>query len=492
MAERILYYSEYGAVGDGVADDFDAIIKTHEAANEAGVKVCADNDAVYYIGSAAKTACVQTDTDWGNAKFIIDDSQVTVENRHNHIFKITSKLSELSGLDLNIKKLAKNQAKLELSLDCDLFVTVTDRNTMRYIREGPNQDNGSPQTDIFIINKNGTIDLNTPIIWDYNNITEITAEPIDAQVLSITGGHFTTVANQAESKYTYYARGIAVRRSNVIIDGLEHEITGELENGAPYGGFINISGCAGITVQNCKLSGHKTYVTIGSANTPVTMGSYDISVNKSANIIFKNCEQINDIHDNKIWGIFGSNYCKNITFDTVKFSRFDAHMGVANAVIKNSTLGYMGINLIGSGTFTVENTKICGYSLINLRSDYGSTWEGDIIIKDCEFIPRNGAVTDAVLIGGSYSGQHDFGYTCYMPRKISIDGLVIDDSNHPENYKGPKIFGEFNKLYTSAEYKEKYPYIITEEVSIKNLSAKSGKPYYLSDNLYMFRNVTLK
>ncbi len=61
----------------------------------------------------------------------------------------------------------------------------------------------------------------------------------------------------------------------------------------------------------------------------------------------------------------------------VSFQWFDAHMGVANATIRNSTLGHMGINAIGSGTLTVENSTIRANTLINLRSDYGSTWQGE-------------------------------------------------------------------------------------------------------------------
>jgi len=201
--------------------------------------------------------------------------------------------------------------------------------------------------------------------------------------------------------------------------------------------------------------------------------------------------QLNDIHDTKRWGIFGSNWSKNLTFDTVEFSRFDAHMGVANATIKNSILGHLGICLIGCGTFLVENTKVCGLNFISLRGDYGSTWEGEVIIRNCEYVPRNGAQSDAVLIGGSNAGQHDFGYTCYMPRKITIDGLTIDDSNPPDNYRGPKIFAPFNSAYTSADYVEQYPYVITDEIEIRNLTIKSGKPYMISNNPFMFRNVKI-
>ena len=105
--------------------------------------------------------------------------------------------------------------------------------------------------------------------------------------------------------------------------------------------------------------------------------------------------------------------------------------------------------------------------------------------------PNNGTESDVFLIGGRNYSDHDFGYPCCMPGRITIDGLAIVDGNPPDNYRGPKIFGEFNRLYTSEEYKEAYPYIITEEVSIKNMTAKSGKQYYISDNPFMFRNVKI-
>ena len=485
--ERCVAYSEYGAVGDGVTDDFDAIIKAHDAANEAGRPVRADKGATYYIGNANATARIQTDTDWGDAKFIIDDTQV--ETRNRPVFSVSSKLPATRVT--TVTTLKKNQEKLDLSLDHASFMEVTDNTVRRYIRYGANQNSGAAQTDVFVVDQNGRVDGKAPILWDFDTITSMTAYPIDAGTLTVKGGRFTTIANRAESRYTYYSRGISVTRSRVVIDGVYHVITGELDHGAPYNGFIAISNCTDVTVQNCMLSGHKTYGTIGAAGTPVSMGTYDVTVNKSANVTFKNCKQLNDIHDTGLWGIFASNYSKNLTFDTVEFSRFDAHMGVANATIKNSVLGHMGINIIGTGTFLVENTKVCSSSLINLRSDYGSTWEGEVVLRNCEFIPRNGAPSDAFLVNGSYSGQHDFGYPCSMPRKIIIDGLVINDVNPVDGYQGPKIFTNFNRDYTGEAYQEKFPYHITEEVVIENLTVKSGKPLIVSPNPFMFRNVKI-
>jgi hypothetical protein len=164
-------------------------------------------------------------------------------------------------------------------------------------------------------------------------------------------------------------------------------------------------------------------------------------------------------------------------------------MGVANATIRNSTLGHQGINAIGSGTFTVENSTINGRSLINLRSDYGSTWQGELLIRNCIFVPAGGKTTSASLIGGSYSGQHNFGYTCYMPERITIENLRIDDSKHPADYQGPAIFANFNPQMTNDSYLEKFPYVKTREVILRNVTTTSGKALRLSENPYMFKDV---
>lgn len=478
-------YSELGAKGDGKTDDIDAIAATHAVANKYILSVKADKGASYYIGGKERTVIVRTDTDFGTAAFIIDDTEV--QNRNAAVFMISSALQPIK-LKM-ISSLKRNQQKIDQSLPAACLITVTNANVKRYIRFGLNQNNGASQTDIFIADKNGNLDMNAPIIWDFDQITDITALPIDEKTLTITGGRFTTIANKVESKYTYYNRNIAIRRSHVIVQGLEHRVIGEGEHGAPYGGFINIGDCAYVTVKNTVLTGHKTYSTIGAAGKPVSMGTYDISVNRALNISFVNCSQTNDINDKTYWGILGSNYSKNLLYDSCTFSRFDAHMGVANATIRNSTLGHMGINAIGSGVLTVENSTINGNNVINLRSDYGSTWQGEVFIRNCVFVPAGGKPINASLIGGSNSSQHDFGYTCYMPERITIENLRINDSNHPESYEGPAIFSNFNPEMKDDFYKETFPFVRTKEVILRNITTASGRKLRLSNNLYMFKDV---
>ena len=77
-------------------------------------------------------------------------------------------------------------------------------------------------------------------------------------------------------------------------------------------------------------------------------------------------------------------------------------------------------------------------------------------------------------------------------KRITIENLKIDDSNHPEDYKGPAIFSDFNPERTSKNYVEIYPYVLTKEVNLRNVTTTSGKVLRLSDNPVMFEDVKVK
>ncbi len=487
QAQDFVTYEQFGAVGDGKADDQKAIVAAHDAANRKGIPVKAGDGRTYYIGRGASVAVIKTDVDFGTAKFIIDDREL--DDYKAPVFRVdpSARPFDVKG----VATLASGQKSLGVTLPGPCLMEVQDKNVKQYIRYGLNKNNGTAQREVFLADASGAVDPLTPIVWDYKSVTGLKAHPVDTRTLVVRGGHFTTIANQAESKYRYHGRGIAVRRSNVRIEGVRHYVTGEGDHGAPYGSFVGMSFCANVTVSNCLFTAHKTYSTIGSAGKPVNMGSYDISANNAVNVSFIGCRQTTDINDRRYWGLFGSNYCKNLLYDGCVFSRFDAHMGVANATVRNCELGHMGINAIGFGTFLVENTTVRCTSFFNLRSDYGSTWRGEFVVRNCTFVPGNGNGAVGTLVSGSSTDWHDFGYACEMPRRIVFDGLRIDDSRHPEKYAGPRIFAAFNRMNKGPEYVEKFPYRVTDEVVMRNVTTASGKEPVLSPNKYMFRNVKI-
>lgn len=484
----VINYSDLGAIGDGVSDDAIFIKATHEVANHYGFDVKADDDALYNITGKKVSAIISTNTDFGDATFIIDDTNV--DDYTSSIFEVRSK--KPSFKINHIKSIKKGQKKINIKINEAALVKVIDNNVRMYIRYGLNQNNGKEQTDIFLIDKNGNVNENTPIIWDFKNISEMNLFLIDQEKLEIQGGKFITIANQVEEEnHPYYSRNILVNRSNVEINNLKHFVKGEGNHGTPYQGFISIKNASNVKIKNCLMTGHKTYQKIGNAGKLVSRGSYDLSVISSNNVLFKNCRQTNDINNETYWGIFGSNYCKNLFFENCTLSRFDAHMGVYNATIRNSTLGYMGIKLIGFGKFLVEDSTIGGENLVSLRQDYGSTWNGDFKIKNCVFIPSKTKSSTLSLFSGKNSGLHDFGYTCYMPNKIEIDQLLIKDS-HLKDYNSLFIFSDFNSKMKNENFEELYPYIKTKIIKINGLNIESKKKLELSKNSFMFKDLKIE
>jgi hypothetical protein len=335
------------------------------------------------------------------------------------------------------------------------------------------------------------------IDWDYDNVSRVEARPMEEKLLIVRGGVFTTIANRMKQEvgYNYWSRNIRISRSNTEINGLAHHVVGETEVGHPYSGFISVSNCANITLRNCFATGHKSYTTIGAAGKPVSMGSYDYSANSVVNFSMINC-RMNHINDRTRWGVIGTNFCKNILLEDCTLSRMDTHMGVSGTyVIRRCTLGYAGLNAIGRGLLTVEDSTLYGSALINFRSDYGSTWEGDVVVRNSRWIPASGKSSRPQMINTRNDGTHDFGYPCFMPREITIDGLFVDDSNHPEDYQGMYFFSDPDSGYDrgkdSKPADRPFPYAMCRKVKVRRLTTASGMKPRISANADLAKNVVL-
>lgn len=489
--KEFVTYEAFGAVGDGKTDDTAAIVSAHAYANEHNLPVRTKEDAVYYIGPAAKPAVIMTDTDWTTSKFIIDDRQV--ENYRVNIFTVPPR-GEWTTLP--IPPLHEGQTSLDLDalgirLDHDMYVTIKSDERMQYIRRGANQDSGSPQTDSFVLTRDGRI--LSGINWNYTRVTTVRAVSIDEEPLTIRGGHFTTIANQAESRYTYYGRGLQISRSNVTVEHVYHTVTGEEDHGAPYAGFFSFDNCAYAVLKNCHVTGHKIYQTIGSAGVPVSMGSYDINCSNVIDIRFLGCRQ-DDICNRTLWGVFGSNFCKQILFDDCVLSRSDAHCGVRDYTIRNSVMGWMGTNTIGFGEMLLENVTCYCSSVVGFRYDYGCTWHGNLTLRNITWVPVPGSCVSPVMFNIDNDGQHDFGYPCALPTNILIENVCVVDTNTPPQYQGVRIFTDFDREVNEENREtriEPFPLKRPEKVIIRGFHAVSGKKPILCENMALLHDTEI-
>ncbi len=471
---QFVTYEQFGAVGDGKTDDQNAIVAAHEYANKNHLPVLAREGAEYYIGGAKKIAVIQTDTDWSNARFIIDDSET--ESYSTEVFRIASANTEKITLP-ELKTLKAGATNIGCTLPCDAMVILKNSTVRQFIRKGANENSGNPMQDVILVDKNGNIDPSTPVLWDFDTITSITVKPHEEKALTLRGGIITTLANSIPD-LGYYYRGIRVYRSNTVIDGLTHYVENEGATGSPYYGIIIVHSVYDFTMKNCVLSGHKIYK---KSENGVNRGTYDVTFDTSTHIKIENCSQVNDITDSSLWGVFASNCCKNIELENCSFSRFDAHRGVCNVTIRNSEIGHQGINLIGQGTALIENTTVKNATqFINLRNDYGSTFDGDIIIRDCTFAPKSSK--EILLINGKNTGDWDFGYTCYLPRTVTIEGFKLINGNVKQVY----VFADITPEWKSDAFNENFKPILTEKVVIKGLTYDTEPRINISKNTFMF------
>lgn len=466
MEKKLLTYEEFGAVGDGVTDDFDAIIACHEEANKTGATVKAKDDATYYIGPKARTAIIKTNTDFGKAKFIVDDRGV--DDIKKNIFVAAS---DFEFYHIELDKFTKDTKKIDFPHEGRAFVVIKNGNHKMFIRRGLNCNAGVGERDEIIVDGDGNV--MTRINWDFEQITDAYAKSIEDEPITIKGGIFTTIANEQESFYNYHSRNIRVLRSNVTIKDLTHYVTGEGTQGAPYGGFVTAYEVANFKMENCIMTPHYIFYTESQIpGKKVPMGSYDISIGSVINAQFIGVIQTVNIKDTRYWGIFTSNFCKDVLFENCVLSRFDAHQGVTNITLRNCAFGHQCINLIGHGEALIENCKIYGSRVADFRFDYGSLWNGNLTVKNCTLTPdpeRN----PVFLFTAVNSGDHDFGYKCCQPHSITIDGLKIMNGDNPNAkfYILPDYDSNYYALPEgdTAEGKP-FPYEPVHKIIVKNVS----------------------
>ena len=389
-------YIDFGAKGDGVTDDFAAIVKAHEYANENGLPVVIDDGRTYYIhdtviDGSARSAIIRTDVNWGNASFIIDDTDIDyfdgTKRASTYIFDIKSDYEVKTVTDRNVlcrlDGIGEGTTKLDFAPGYPAMLVIYDENTSVFRRTGGNRSGkGAVKKELILVDSDGNVDSSTPFMFDYETVTRLDIIRDDVTPITVKGGKFTTRGcrvdafnNETNEKAGYYARGIFINRSHTVIDGVEHYVTGEfttydhrdkLLEGPHYRGFYVASHANEITIQNCVLTGRRYYH---------VSGTYEFSGDMVNKIYLIGCTQSNfRIKDEEgktvfsmaispvsktlyYWGIGGTNFCKNMEYINCTLSRFDAHQGLYNGKIIGCTMNFM--ELTGKGELLVGERSIC-------------------------------------------------------------------------------------------------------------------------------------
>jgi hypothetical protein len=392
-----------------------------------------------------------------------------------HVFWVTSPYDKITIKDASVLdslEIKPGVEKIGLGLGYPALIIPYYKGHRVYRRKGYGAYMGSIMHEVVLIDANGNVSPETPVMFDYADVDYIDVIRADLDELKITGGNVTTVACNVDAMYIdksgkekdlgYYYRGMHVRRPNTLVEGVKHYVTGEFtptefangKEGPCYNGFFTAEESNHVTFKNCVITGRRYY----------GQGTYDFSAKLVNKIVLDGCTQSNfwitvdsenNVHAAKEttpgalpgmtsitvvnndgeevsmklhWGCGGTNFCKNMEYINSYVSRFDAHAGLYNGKIINSTVNYMA--LTGTGKMEVknvrwfsENTMHTSNSIFHLRSDYGSTWTGEIEVDGLEAYFYSAAKMQ--LFYHSYSNWY-FGYQACFP-SISMNNVTFCD-----------------------------------------------------------------
>ena len=523
--KKYVSYEEFGAVGDGVTDDFDAIEAAHLYANEHNLVVKPNKEATYYVGAKlTREIPIECDVDFNDAHFVIDDN---VPNAYQYknvaLFALRRKSSVILEGEELIKAIGEGVTirKGDTSFDWlapilteDSFVVVTNSEHRDFVRFGSNENKGVSRHDIFEVMKDGTLDPETDVAYEFDKITKLEIYPAREKPITVKNGNFASICCRTVAETDFmgrwhgYMRGFVVERADVTFENITHrminepdlrmdkdelaKIYGGRDESYPYVGFIVSRRANRLTLKDCILTSRTTYYedkpatvsTGGRVPAPVPLGSYDmyfITSNRVSLIRLKQ-ECPTGIGDSRYWGIMASNNCKNFFLDTCYMNRFDAHQGFWNTKIVNSTIGHS-INITGGGHLYMENVvKLRGPFFMSIRGDYGGSFEGDIVLKNCRLDGKhayNSTREDCQKTYASYTQGYiicpgasvpadlelfynwDFGYELYLPKAITIDGFTHGISGDLYVYSKVEDMRFVNNC--------KHHHRVTEKIIFKNM-----------------------
>ncbi len=438
-------------------DDYKAIKAAHDCANKYNKPVVVTKGTYHIYKKNNETISVQTDTNLGDSTIYIHDnfstlmdykeaSIYTIENPKTGSDKCDDK-KKITNFNNDIKSLAPSTGKYYIKISEKNGTKVYDRN-----KGGNETVQAHVKRDVVRI-YNGVVQ--DPMFWDYKNSTiEVERCPIPSHQLVFKNGNFRTVIlNKCKNDCTEQtARGILVNRSNTKLYDIKHVYVDSNDKYVhkvtyPYSGLFRINSTADVVMEKCVVYSLRRIIESGDNSS-----TYDLTVGHAANVRIDNVTMSKaDKSYNHLsgggWGVMGGTEFKNLTVVNSELNRIDAHRNSYNITVKDSVIGIRGIRLTGTGErkdnrIVIENvTWKYTSDLIDLRPDYGTTWNGTITIKNSkvENVPESTlSVIEISDLSSNTKKGLVFNQPIYNPTKVTIDGLKVNSSN----VKKIKIFDE--------------------------------------------------
>lgn len=403
---------DYGAKGDGTTDDTSAITDAAAAARDMGIPLAFEPNKNYYLASPVPIP-IYTSVNFNNSKITSNESA----GPDQALFTIMSTKSTLSLSSIQQAAIGPIDAKTRripaLSGYGMRLVQLENSAIQANARSGSSTMQSRNLFTSFIVDDRGYLLTSNSIAM--SNFTSAKLIPVDETTIVIENLHIHSTDLVDGSGYTF--RNIQTSRSNVIHRNITHTV----DDGAgkrANAGMFSANDCANLLYENIR----------GHTSKSGTNGSYDLAFTKVIGLTLSNVRGQDFEPDAAVtWGVFASYTCKDVLVTNCQLSRVDAHRGIENLTVKDSTIGGKGITVTGKGKLHLENLIVHSSALVSLRGDYGGSWEGPIEIRDITHFVRPNQPYPVIITTTFY---HNFpylvDYSGLGKGRVSIENYTFD------------------------------------------------------------------
>jgi|GEM_PF-4443629 len=446
LLQSEISYDDFGAARDGKHDATEAVKAAHQDANARQLPVV-QHSGRFLLNKTGPGISVKTDTDLRGATILCTIDYTTITPRlWTYLFLLDQEQEELTAI-VDKSELTKGAARIPSLAGHSGMISIQSSTPamMRWGRQATAMR--EPHTIGF---KNG--ELNKPLYFDFSAAEDVRV-------------YFKPWVQRIEfqcPKFEFNAQTnirafVKVARNNARVCNMEANL-GEQEKSVPVYTPIAIRMCADVEVEGlyCDHSGKPA---------PEQINAYLILMTDSVGI------HLHKVRNYTGWSGINGNYFSDLLLEDFVVYSIGGHAYVRDLTFRNGTF-FQHCLLQGMGTLTLERVthqnilQSKSDRFIFIRNDYGESWDGDVVIRDCKAVL--GDTVDRYIILRSEPIGYDPQGSTFDPN-LDINGFVVQSSKAQQ-----EIYGYYGGKDVGSEATK----VLPERISIRNLTIEGNAPVH--------------
>ncbi|QBJ04332.1 tail fiber protein [Shigella phage MK-13] len=393
IAVASVSFTQFGAVGDGVANDTHAVKLAFDYALANNVAVEQHSgvfllDGTEYIDirnlQTDLTGCVLKPSASWTGQIVI--SQTGAPVTYGSSSDVVTKLNTNSPASRAVGSTIMSGIATDSTLD-GCYVKISTSQPMFVFRDAT-----YTRKDLNRVYNRGNIE--NPLRYGLGtNVTEVIALKIRKDVQTVKG---LTIDESLSKNYRIVYINNASRVKLVNTSFINAPITQDFSDTR-----IDIAGS-----YDVEIDGLFTPSVVDSFNGTGDIYSYSLGISESMNVRVKHMTA-----NGEGWGATGSNNSANITFEECDLSRIDFHMPFQGYLrVNKCNVGRYGVVVTGIGDLIIDDVIFNGStdqlgSIIATRPDCGGFFDGDLYMSNVTIAGRRSGQISALIQGPADAGQ---------------------------------------------------------------------------------------